>query len=107
MPFIHLSDIEEKELVPGFTVRFVHTESMTFSYWTVQPGAELPEHSHPHEQVTNMLEGEFRLTVDGESKVIRPGDVVHIPPNAAHGGKAVTECRILDVFHPVREDYRS
>jgi hypothetical protein len=29
-----------------------------------------------------------------------------VPPNVTHSGHAVTECRIIDVFHPVRDDYR-
>jgi quercetin dioxygenase-like cupin family protein len=108
MSFINLNDLEEKELVPGFKVRFVHTPNMTFAYWTIKAGASLPEHSHPHEQVlATMMEGEFELTVGGEAKIFKPGDVAVIPPNAPHSGKAVTDCRILDVFHPVREDYLS
>ena len=52
------------------------------------------------------MEGEFELTVGGESRVIKAGDVVVIPGNTPHSGKAVTDCRILDVFHPVRDDYK-
>ena len=73
MHYLHLDEIEEKELVSGFKVRFVHSENMTFSYWSIEAGAQLPEHSHPHEQVTNVLEGEFELTVDNESKQLGPG----------------------------------
>ena len=98
--------IEEKELVPGFRVRFVHTENMTFAYWNVAAGASLPSHSHPHEQVYNLLEGEFELTVGGETRVTTPGAVATIPPHVLHSGKAITDCRIIDVFYPVREDYR-
>lgn len=106
MPFIKLDDIEEKEIVPGFRLRCVHTENMTFSYWNIQAGSSLPGHSHPHEQFTNMLEGEFELTIDGEAKVLRPGDVATIPSHATHSGKAITDCRVLDVFYPIREDYK-
>ena len=106
MPFLDLNDVEAKELVPGFKARFVHTENMTFSYWDVIAGASLPGHSHPHEQVANMLEGEFELTVGGEARVLKPGNVVVIPSDIEHSGKAITDCRILDVFYPVREDYR-
>jgi quercetin dioxygenase-like cupin family protein len=105
MSFKNLDSIEAMELVPGFRAKFIHSDNMTFAYWNIEAGAELPEHSHPHEQVANPLEGEFELTVNGDSRVIRPGDVVVIPGNAAHSGKAITDCRILDVFHPVREDY--
>jgi len=106
MLFTDLADIAPREILPGTTARFVHSGQMTFAYWTFEPGIRLPEHAHPHEQVTNMLEGEFDLTVDGETRRLGPGSVVVIPPDATHAGRAVTACRILDVFHPVREDYR-
>lgn len=106
MQYLHLDEIEEKELVSGFKVRFVHSENMTFSFWSIEAGAQLPEHSHPHEQVTNVLEGEFELTVDNESKRLGPGSVVIIPPHTVHSGKSVTRSRVIDVFYPIREDYR-
>jgi len=56
--------------------------------------------------VANIIEGEFELTIDNETKILKPGDVAVIPSNAVHSGKAITDCRILDVFYPVREDYR-
>ena len=79
---------------------------MTFSFWNIEKGAQLPAHSHPHEQVTNIIEGRFELTVDGESKKLGPGSVVIIPPHAVHSGKAMAKSRVIDVFYPIREDYR-
>jgi quercetin dioxygenase-like cupin family protein len=79
---------------------------MTLAYWEIDAGAALPAHSHPHEQVVNPVWGELELTMGEETRVIRPGDVVVIPPDVPHSGRAVTDCRIIDVFHPVREDYR-
>lgn len=106
MSFLNLKDFEEKEPVPGYKVRFVHSDNMTFAYWNIDAGAALPDHSHPHEQVANVIEGKFEFTLDGETKVIGPGDVVTIPGNVPHSGKAVTDCRIIDAFYPVREDYK-
>jgi quercetin dioxygenase-like cupin family protein len=101
-----LDELAEREPVPGFRVRFVHADAMTLAYWRVEAGAVLPLHRHPHEQVAHALEGELELTVEGDTTVLRPGVVVVVPPNAEHGGRALTPCRLLDVFHPVREDYR-
>lgn len=101
-----LDKINAKEVVPGFKVKVVHSEHMTLTYWDIKAGSSLPEHSHPNEQVTNMIEGEFELTIDGESKILKPNSVVIIPSNANHSGTAVTDCRIIDVFYPIREDYR-
>jgi len=106
MKQVHLDNLPEKELLPGLHVKFVHSEKMTFAYWNIDAGADLPSHRHPHEQVVNMLSGQFELTVDGVRKTLRPGEMVIIPPDTEHSGKAVSACRVLDVFCPVREDYR-
>lgn len=106
MPFIRLADITKRDMVPGFSARFVHTGFMTMSYWDTKAGASLPEHSHPHEQVTTIIRGTFELTVEGETQTIEPGAVVVIPPHAKHRGTSITDCYILDVFYPIREDYR-
>ncbi len=60
---IELNSIDEKEIVPGFFARFVHSENMTIVYWNIKAGSSLPAHSHPHEQISSMIKGEFELTV--------------------------------------------
>ena len=106
MPFITLSAVEEKEIVRGFHAKFLHTENMTASFWRVEAGAELPEHSHPHEQISIVISGEFEMTLEGEKQILNAGTVALIPSNAKHSGRAITDCEIRDVFYPVREDYR-
>ena len=102
---IQLENVPLKEIVPGYQARFVHSEHMTFAYWEIESGNSLPEHQHPHEQVVNMLEGEFELVVDGVPHQLKAGDVFVLNSNVPHGGRSITDCRILDVFQPVREDY--
>jgi quercetin dioxygenase-like cupin family protein len=106
MGFIDLNSIDEKEIITGFRARFVHGDNLTLAYWDVDPGAELPEHSHFQEQICNVLEGQFELTVDGESRIVEPGVAAVIPSDVLHSGKAITACRILDIFHPTRDDYK-
>ncbi len=104
MQYFNLSEIECKEPVSGFKARFVHSENITLAYWDIEAKASLPEHSH--EQITNVIEGEIELIVDGEARILEPGSVLVVPPDEVHSGKAVTNCRIIDVFYPIREDYR-
>jgi quercetin dioxygenase-like cupin family protein len=105
MPFLELSEIREREPVPGYRVRFVHTDHMTVAYWEIEVGAVMPEHSHMHEQVVNVIEGQFELTLGDETRTLDPGVVATIQPDTPHSGRAITTCRIIDVFYPVREDY--
>ena len=103
---LKLENMDPEEFVPGFHGKMIHTEKMTFAYWNIEKGASIHMHDHHHEQVVNMLEGEFELTVGTETLLLKPGMVVEIPSHVPHGGKAITQCRILDVFCPTREDYR-
>lgn len=105
MSFVNTETIE-KEMFKGAKARFVHTDGMTLSLWRFEAGAELPGHSHPHEQMTKLLSGQFELTVGDETKIMTQSDVAVIPPNTPHQGKAITDCEMLDVFHPAREDYK-
>jgi quercetin dioxygenase-like cupin family protein len=106
MAFVNMVELNEKEVIPGYYGRAIHTGTMTFMYWTVAEGAIIPEHSHLHEQVANVLKGKFELTVNGETQLLEPGKVAVIPPHAVHGGRAITGCELLDVFLPEREDYK-
>ena len=97
--------VELQEYGQGVKADFVHSENMTVAFWSIPEGTILPAHDHPHEQIVNLLEGEFELTVGSETERLTAGSVVVIPSGKVHSGRAVTPCRAIDTFHPVREDF--
>ena len=101
-----IDDVEERELIPGTKVRFVHSDRMTVAHWHFDPNIDLPAHSHPHEQICNVIEGEFELTIDGVPEKMTAGHYRVIPPDVVHSGHSITDCTIIDVFSPVRDDDR-
>lgn len=94
----------EKEFAPGMFAKIVHTDNMSLIRWKILKNAKLPEHSHPHEQVTFVLSGELLLTIDGKEHLLKKGDILPIKGNLLHSGLAKEECDVIDVFNPVRED---
>jgi quercetin dioxygenase-like cupin family protein len=104
--FITVDELETREPMEGFKGRFVHSDNVTVASWQIKEGSEAPKHSHPHEQIAFVVEGRFRLTVGDETRIIQPGITAVIPSNVIHSGIALTDCSLVDVFHPVREDYR-
>ena len=106
MNFVNLNDLPVKEVVPGFRGKFIHSQNITLAHWTISAGAELPNHDHPHEQITTLIKGDFEFTLADEVKRISAGESVVIPSNISHKGKAITDCYAIDVFYPVREDYK-
>ena len=102
----NLDTIPIKEIMPGYKGKLVHTETMSLVFWDVDQDAKVPEHNHKNEQVMHVIEGEFQLTLEGETKHYHPGDIVVIAPFQKHSGKALTPCKLLDVFSPPREEYK-
>lgn len=62
-------------------------------------------HSHPHEQITYILDGEFQFTIGDEKKVVKAGDTTFKEPNVLHGAICLKAGRLLDIFTPHREDF--
>jgi len=103
---IKLSEVTSQEIMPGYHGKMIHGETMTLAFWEVEEGATVPEHSHKNEQIMQVIEGTFEFTVNGLTKLYKPGDLVVIPPFAPHSGKALTPCKLMDIFSPVREEYK-
>jgi quercetin dioxygenase-like cupin family protein len=94
-------------IFPGVTIHTCSAEKMMLSFVELEPHAVVEEHSHPHEQVGILLEGRMRFTIGGEEKVLQKGDMWRIPGNVKH--KVVVldaPAKALDIFYPVRDDYR-
>jgi len=69
-----------------------------------EEGAESAEHSHPHEQISYCLRGEFEFRLDGRPVRLHAGESLIIPGGVRHAAKALAKGALLDSFTPVRED---
>jgi quercetin dioxygenase-like cupin family protein len=105
MQIHRLNEIEARELIPGGRVKFAHSDNMTLAFWTFDAGTPLPEHTHPHEQILTVIQGTLEFTIDGETQTVEGPSSIIIPSNLTHSGKCLSDCTLIDVFYPKRDDF--
>ena len=107
MPFTTIDEMTPLHLMKGVELRTLWGDNAMMSFVRFEPDGVVPEHAHPHEQMGTVMEGAFELVIDGEARVVRSGDAYLIPGGVLHSARGVGEPAVaLDIFSPVREDYR-
>lgn len=102
----HISNVKVKQVIEGITGQYIHGDQTTFGLVEVKQGSMLPEHHHPHEQITFILEGELEMTIGGETMTLKAGNFHVIHSNVPHSAVAHVDCKLIDVFSPARDDYK-
>lgn len=99
-PIEQFSGVVRRTLVSG--------ERLTLVEIRIAPGAEVPLHTHPHEQAGQVQAGEIELRLggsDGEAQRLGPGDSYLIPGDLPHHVRAIDAATLVEVFSPVREEF--
>jgi quercetin dioxygenase-like cupin family protein len=107
MPFIHYSSMPHLKLMDGIHGALYHSDQMTFGHLVLEEGAMLPAHHHVHEQWTHVIEGRLEFTLADETQIMTEGISVFIPSDTVHTARALTKCKVIDAFLPVREDFKT
>lgn len=104
--FLTRGDCYTTEIFPGVNIATMHGRHAMISLVEMRPHSKVAPHSHPHEQLGVLLEGEGDFTIGAETRHVVPGDMWWIPGGVVHslvcGDKPI---RAIDVFYPIREDY--
>ncbi len=99
--------ITPRQLAPGVAAKIVSGEKVMFSLVTLEPGAAVPEHSHPHEQMGMLLSGTLTLSVGGETHTLAGNEIYLMPGGVPHKAAAGPDGAVaLEAFSPPREEYR-
>ena len=99
---------EVVEMLPGlFRRTLVSDERLMICRFDLDKGVEIPSHSHPQDQAGYVVSGRIRVSVDGMSRDLGPGDSYSAPSGAVHSALALERSVVVDTFSPPREDYRT
>jgi len=98
IPVKRISDGIDRQMVVGQNIMICRLRFDAF--------VDTPVHSHPHEQMTFVMKGKVKFSIDGNPVVVVPGDILHFPPDQKHGATMLDEEVVLiDIFTPIREDF--
>ena len=104
--FIQNEDRQSTPCEPGVSRKVLcFDEHLMMCEITFQKGAQGNMHAHPHRQITYVARGSFRFTIADETRTVKQGDSILIPPDAVHGVKALEDGILIDVFSPMRQEF--
>jgi len=108
LTFARWDDIPRERVTDLLERRLITGDRMMLAHVYLKKGCIVPKHSHENEQLTYILEGALRfwLGEDGaEERVVRAGEVLHIPSNVPHKAEALEDTLDVDIFSPPRQDW--
>lgn len=109
MAVFHESKTKPEKLSPVFERRIAHLDNlmMVVCDFTNGPAAEPDKpHSHPHEQITYVAEGELLFFLGDEKHHLSKGDIFTVPSGIPHCIQSISNhVRLIDTFNPIREDF--
>jgi quercetin dioxygenase-like cupin family protein len=95
-----------KSAVEGIKIKTIaHGKKTLMAQFQMAKGADLPLHTHPHEQTGYMISGKLILKIDQERHVTKPGDSWCIAGDVPHSAEVLEDSVVVEVFSPVREDF--
>jgi quercetin dioxygenase-like cupin family protein len=98
--------IPVEKTAKGIERQMVVGQNIMICRFRFEPFLVTPVHTHPHEQMTLVVQGNIKFIIQGKACIASPGDVLHFPPHVSHGATMLNEEVILiDIFSPIREDF--
>jgi quercetin dioxygenase-like cupin family protein len=97
--------VEKEQMSPALVRQVIHGENITVARLFLKKGCAVPEHSHHNEQISMIEKGALKFVIAGGEKVVKAGEVLHIPPHVPHSAEALEDSIAVDLFSPIREDW--
>jgi quercetin dioxygenase-like cupin family protein len=109
MGTVKRSEASLQTIAEGRTRYHGHTDKLMMAVIDFSDGPSSvpdPPHSHPHEQISYVVSGELIFFLDGVPTRLGPGDMYTVPPDVPHSIQLLTErVRLVDAFHPIRDEF--
>ena len=104
--FVFNDDVNLTDLGGGVSRKILSYNDQLMSVEVhFEKGAVGAMHTHPHVQISYVLEGSFEATIGDETRIIKKGDTYITEPDVPHGVVCLEAGTLLDIFTPKRADF--
>lgn len=92
MQIVDLVSYQEGSIVSRTIVKNSNGSVTLFAF---DKGQEISEHKVPFDATAHILDGEVEISVSGEGKLLKAGDMIFMPANESHALKAVRRFKMV------------
>jgi len=103
--YIKWNDIEVEQLNSLVGRQLIVGTNVMVARLLLKKGAKVPLHSHHNEQVSYIVDGALRFSIDNREITVSAGEVLCIPPHMPHEAIALEDTVAVDIFNPPRQDW--
>lgn len=107
MKHFNWDQIPAERLNEKFVRKIASDGKMMIARTEVEKGYVVPLHGHDNQQITWVMSGKWRFTLEGRTVDVGPDEMISIPANIPHTAEAVETLVAYDIFTPPREDWLS
>lgn len=100
-----LNEVPVEQVSDLFSRQFFTGEKITIAFLNIKAGCVVPTHSHESEQFSYISAGALQFQIEGQTIVVRGGEMMEIPSNLPHSAVALEDTTGIDVFSPIRQDW--
>jgi quercetin dioxygenase-like cupin family protein len=105
-PFRTWNGVEAWQFVDGVRLHAIGGEQILLCRVTYEPGKQVPDHAHEHtEQVMAIIDGAATVTVAGETRDVKAGDVIVINRGVRHSVFSESGLTFFEALAPVPLDH--
>jgi quercetin dioxygenase-like cupin family protein len=97
--------IAPEQITDHISRRYITGDDLTVARFALTKGGVVPRHAHDNEQISCVISGRLEFRFDDRTVVVGPNEVMQIPGGEPHEVAVLEDCIVIDVFHPVRQDW--
>ena len=99
------ADVPAEQINPAISRQYISADRVPVARFELKQGGVVPVHAHENEQISFVISGALKFTIDSRDIIVRAGELLQIPSRVPHGVGVLEDTLVVDVFSPVRQDW--